>query len=107
MGGKEFFKFNFKKGWIFVLLFILFVFAWIGLGMLQKSGAKESIIRTVMLFIFALPIFVIDIIFGTQGISSIWVIVLFIIEVIYLYLLSCIVYYFLYKKNSSPENRRT
>ena len=74
MDWKEFFKFNFKKGWILLILFILLVFSWFVLGMFQKTGASESIFRIVLLFIFALPISIVDRTFGTQGISSIWII---------------------------------
>ena len=101
MDWKEFFRFNFKKGWIFLILFILLVFSWFVLGMFQKTGASESIFRIVLLFIFALPISIVDRTFGTQGISSIWIIIMFVIEFIYLYLLTCIIAHLWKGKNSS------
>lgn len=99
MGTKEFFKINFKKVWVFILFFILFVFAWIGLGLLQKIGADESIFRKVMLFVFAFPITLVDMVFGTQGASTFFVIILFLAEFVYLYLLSCAVHHLVFRRN--------
>jgi len=101
MNWKEFFRFNFKKGWIFLILFICLLFSWLGLGMIQKTGEKESIFRIVLLFVFALPISIVDKTFGTQGISNIWIMIIFIIELIYLYLLTCLIAYLWKGKNLS------
>ncbi len=89
---KHFLKLNLKKILYFNALLILFIITYL-LGILINAGAAEPILRGTLLFILALPLFIVDTVIGTQGLHTITIILLLIIQVIYLYVLSSTIYY--------------
>jgi len=110
MDTKEFFKARTKKIVIMIVLIALIVI----LGMIRgynlpigcKGWSCYGIwlqIVTVLLYVFAIPLFILDKLLVGVKMTAVLTLSLLIVELAYLYLLSCIITYF-WKKPEKKDN---
>jgi hypothetical protein len=106
-----FFYFNKQKFILALILFILFILIYLS-GMLIKIGpgsvgsgkgtAQE--IRVVLFIIFALPVYLLSLVTGpVEGILIVFLFLL--IEIAYVYLVSCTVYWIFWKIKNNKNKK--